>query len=58
MGPKVDAAGRFVEATGNAAAIGALKDLSAIPAGKVGTTISAAASDIEWRPNFLGLGTP
>jgi hypothetical protein len=36
------------EATGKSAAIGALKDLSAILAGKAGTTISSAASGIEW----------
>jgi carbamate kinase len=48
MGTKVDAACRLVEATGNVAAIGALKDLSAILAGKAGTTISAVALGIEW----------
>ncbi|HSI71959.1 MAG TPA: carbamate kinase, partial [Fimbriimonas sp.] len=41
MGPKVDAACRFVEATGKRAAIGALKDLPDILAGKAGTTVSA-----------------
>jgi carbamate kinase len=48
MGPKVEAACRFADATGNVAAIGALKDLPAILTGKAGTTISSAASDIEW----------
>jgi carbamate kinase len=48
MGPKVDAACRFADATGNVAAIGALKDLSAILAGKAGTTIMPAAATIEW----------
>jgi carbamate kinase len=47
MGPKVDAACRFAEASGKSAAIGALKDLPAILAGKAGTTVSLAASDIE-----------
>jgi carbamate kinase len=41
MGPKVDAACRFVEATGKSAAIGALRDLSAILAGDAGTTVTA-----------------
>jgi carbamate kinase len=50
MGPKVDAACHFAEATGKVAGIGALKDLPAILAGKAGTTISSAASGIEWAP--------
>jgi carbamate kinase len=41
MGPKVDAACRFAQATGKKAAIGALEDLSRIIAGEAGTTISA-----------------
>jgi carbamate kinase len=45
---KVDAASHFAEATGKAAAIGALKDLAAILRGEAGTTITAAASGIEW----------
>ena len=40
MGPKVDAACHFAEATGKAAAIGALKDLPAIVRGAAGTTIT------------------
>ena len=40
MGPKVDAACAFAQATGRKAAIGALEDLSRIIAGKAGTTIS------------------
>ena len=39
MGPKVDAACRFVRATGKRAAIGALDDLTRIIAGEAGTTI-------------------
>jgi carbamate kinase len=39
MGPKVDAACRFVEATGKRAAIGALADLGDILEGRAGTTI-------------------
>lgn len=48
MGPKVDAACHFAEATGKAAAIGALKDLAAIIRGEAGTTITSAASGVEW----------
>jgi carbamate kinase len=40
MGPKVDAACRFVATTGRMAAIGALKDLPRIIAGEAGTTIA------------------
>jgi carbamate kinase len=39
MGPKVDAALQFVEATGGRAAIGALKDIEGIVEGKLGTNI-------------------
>jgi carbamate kinase len=39
MGPKVEAACRFVEATGNPAAIGALEDASSIVAGRAGTFV-------------------
>lgn len=41
MGPKVDAAIRFVEATGRRAAIGALDDIEAIVAGTAGTSVVA-----------------
>ena len=41
MGPKVDAAIRFVEATGKRAAIGALEDIEAIVAGTAGTNVVA-----------------
>jgi carbamate kinase len=47
MGPKVDAACRFVNATGKKAAIGALADLEQIIAGTAGTTISSSASGID-----------
>jgi carbamate kinase len=46
MGPKVDAACRFAEATGKAAAIGALKDMAAIVKGEAGTTIATTAKGI------------
>jgi carbamate kinase len=39
MGPKVDAAARFVEATGGRAAIGALSDIEAIIDGRAGTQV-------------------
>jgi carbamate kinase len=48
IGPKVDAACRFAEATGKRAAIGALKDLKSILRGEAGTTIDVGASSIEW----------
>jgi carbamate kinase len=50
MGPKVEAACHFAEATGKQAGIGALKDLQAILRGEAGTTITTAASTIEWAP--------
>jgi carbamate kinase len=39
MGPKVDAAARFVEATGKRAAIGSLQDIEKIVAGTAGTNV-------------------
>jgi len=42
MGPKVDAACRFVEATGNQAVIGSLDDAAAMLAGHAGTTIKGS----------------
>jgi carbamate kinase len=48
MGPKVEAAGDFVEATGGTAGIGALKDASAILAGNAGTLITKAATKTEY----------
>ena len=47
MGPKVDAARHFAEATGKRAAIGALKDLPAILKGQAGTTVTREAGGIE-----------
>jgi len=41
MGPKVEAAARFVEATGKRAAIGALADIEQIVAGTAGTSVVA-----------------
>jgi carbamate kinase len=48
MGPKVDAACHFAETTGKSAAIGALKDLSAILKGQAGTTITGTAKSVVW----------
>ena len=48
MGPKVDAACRFVRATGKRAAIGELSQLGRILAGEAGTTIDAAAGGIVY----------
>jgi len=44
MGPKVDAASRFVTKTGRRAAIGALADISGIVAGGSGTNVVAEAA--------------
>jgi carbamate kinase len=41
MGPKVEAAIRFVETTGNRAAIGGLSEIEAIVAGDAGTQVVA-----------------
>lgn len=48
MGPKVEAACEFVEATGGIAGIGALEDASAILGGMAGTTITKEATEIEY----------
>jgi carbamate kinase len=44
MGPKVEAACRFAEATGRRAAIGALTDLGRVARGDSGTQVSAGAA--------------
>jgi carbamate kinase len=44
MGPKVEAAARFVEATGKRAAIGALDEIEQIVEGRGGTTVAPAAT--------------
>jgi carbamate kinase len=49
MGPKVEAVCRFVEATGNRGAIGALEDLAAIVAGTAGTQVAADGPEWELR---------
>jgi carbamate kinase len=47
MGPKVDAAARFVEATGRRAAIGSLADIEQIVEGRAGTTVVPDGSEGE-----------
>ena len=44
MGPKVDAACRFVEATGKRAAIGSLDDIEKIVDGAAGTNVVATTA--------------
>jgi carbamate kinase len=46
MGPKVDAALRFVEATGKRAAIGALADIERIVDGDAGTSVVPAPAEL------------
>jgi len=48
MGPKIQAACRFAEATGKTAAIGSPSDLSRIIAGEAGTTIRTAAPGLVY----------
>jgi carbamate kinase len=48
MGPKVEAACRFVRANSGFAAIGALADAGAMLRGEAGTIISSAATQLEW----------
>jgi carbamate kinase len=47
MGPKVDAACRFVERTGGTAAIGSLDEIEEILDGRAGTQVSAAGPTLE-----------
>jgi carbamate kinase len=49
MGPKVEAACKYAETTGNTAAIGALADIPAIVAGKKGTLINRSFTDLTWH---------
>jgi len=51
MGPKVEAACRFVRGTGGFACIGAVGDAARLLAGEAGTRIESGASGIElWEP--------
>ena len=56
MGPKVDAACRFAQATGHLAAIGALADLDGILKGEAGTTISVRETGIVYAPSTVSVG--
>jgi carbamate kinase len=49
MGPKVEAACRFVERTGGAAAIGSLDNVEDLLAGRAGTQVSADGPELEYR---------
>jgi carbamate kinase len=49
MGPKVEAACRFVERTGGAAAIGSLDDVEKLLDGGAGTQVSADGPELEYR---------
>jgi carbamate kinase len=48
MGPKVEAACRFVRANAGFAAIGSLTDAGAMLRGEAGTTVTRQATQIEW----------
>lgn len=50
MGPKVEAAVRFVTKTGRRAAIGALADIPAIVAGRAGTSVTPGAETGQATP--------
>lgn len=50
MGPKVQAACEFAEATGKAARIGALEDSARMLRGEAGTTVVAEAVETEYWP--------
>lgn len=51
MAPKVEAACRFVEATGGVAGIGALEDAAAILRGAAGTLIRSGEEPMSWYEN-------
>jgi carbamate kinase len=53
MGPKVEAACRFVERTGGVAAIGSLDDVEDLLAGRAGTQVSAYGPELEYRDGSL-----
>ena len=54
MGPKVDAACRFVEATGNRAMIGRLEDAVELLSGAKGTVIERVVARARTRPVAAG----
>jgi carbamate kinase len=53
MGPKVEAAKRFVKATCRRAAIGCLEDIAKIVEGTAGTNVVCGIPR-EYRPDFGG----
>jgi carbamate kinase len=58
MGPKVQAACRFVRDNSGVAAIGSLADAERMLHGEAGTIITSAAREIEWgTAPLLGVGT-
>ena len=48
MGPKVEAACRFVERTGGTAAIGSLDEIEEILDGRAGTQVNATGPTLEY----------
>ena len=53
MGPKTEAAARFVAKTGRRAAIGSLADIAGIVAGTAGTNVVAAKAPADVSPGSL-----
>jgi carbamate kinase len=53
MGPKVEAACEFAEATGGRAGIGSLADAVAIVGGTAGTVVTTGAEGLEYWPSLL-----
>ena len=53
MGPKTEAAARFVAKTGRRAAIGSLADIGGIVAGTAGTSVVAQKAPADVRPGSL-----
>jgi carbamate kinase len=53
MGPKVEAACDYAEATGGKAGIGSLEDAGAIISGTAGTVITTAANGLEYWPSLF-----
>jgi carbamate kinase len=54
MGPKVEAACRFVERTGGTAAIGRLEEIQELLDGRAGTQVSADGPQFEYRDRAQG----
>jgi carbamate kinase len=56
MGPKVEAACRFVRANSGFAAIGSLADAARMLRGEAGTVVSGQAAQLEWGTAPLPVG--